>query len=57
VPLPEAPLRYAPFFVGTWLLAGVLVLWTVPRASNMPLLPLDAAEPVPAEVSKIPSSM
>jgi amino acid transporter len=48
VPLPEAPLRYAPILVGGWLLAGLLILWTVPRASNMPLLPLDAAGLVPA---------
>jgi len=57
VPLPEAPLRYAPMFVGAWLLAGLLVLWRVPRASNMPLLPMDAAELNPAEVSKSPSAM
>ena len=55
VPLPEAPLRYAPILVGTWLVAGVLVLLTVPRASNMPLLPLDTAELKLAEVSEIPS--
>ena len=51
VPLPEAPLRYAPILVGTWLLAGVLVLLTVRRASNMPLLPLEAVAYDPAEVS------
>jgi hypothetical protein len=33
------------------------VLWRVPRASNMPLLPMDAAELNPAEVSKSPSAM
>jgi amino acid transporter len=43
VPLPDRPLRYAPILVGTWLLAGLLVLLTVRRASNMPLLPLDSA--------------
>jgi hypothetical protein len=43
-PLPDAPLRYAPILVGGWLVAGVLVLLTVPRASNIPLLPLDKAD-------------
>jgi amino acid transporter len=43
VPLPDAPLRYAPFLVATWLLLGAIVLWKVPRASNMPLLPMDPA--------------
>jgi amino acid transporter len=48
VPLPKTPLRYAPILVGVWLVAGVLVLLTVPRASNMPLLPLDnVADPTP----------
>jgi amino acid transporter len=42
VPLPDAPLRYAPIMVGSWLVAGVVVLLTVRRASNMPLLPLEA---------------
>jgi amino acid transporter len=51
VPLPDAPLRYAPILVGTWLVAGVLVLLTVRRASNMPLLPLEAVALNPAEVS------
>ncbi len=51
VPLPEAPLRYAPLLVGTWLLVGVLVLLTVRRASNMPLLPLEGVAYDPAEVS------
>jgi hypothetical protein len=41
--LPERPLRYAPILVGTWLVAGLVVLLTVRRASNMPLLPLDSA--------------
>ncbi len=54
VPLPEAPLRYAPILVGTWLVAGVLVLLTVRRASNMPLLPIDAADL--NEVSEVPFS-
>ncbi len=44
VPLPDAPIRYAPFLVGAWLLGGVVVLLTAPRASNMPLLPLDPAD-------------
>jgi amino acid transporter len=56
VPLPDAPLRYAPMLVGTWLVAGLLVLLTVRRASNMPLLPLDAVEMTPAKVSEIPFS-
>ena len=43
VPLPAAALRYAPFVAGGWLLGGIVVLLTVRRASNMPLLPLDAA--------------
>jgi amino acid transporter len=34
VPLPDAPIRYAPFLVGTWLFGGVVVLLTVPRASR-----------------------
>ena len=51
VPLPDAPLRYAPVLVGAWLLAGVLVLLTVRRASNMPLLPLEAVALNSAEVS------
>jgi amino acid transporter len=56
VPLPDAPLRYAPILVGTWLVAGVLVLWMVPRASNMPLLPLEAVAVNPAEVPEMPFS-
>ncbi len=56
VPLPDAPLRYAPILVGTWLFAGVVVLLTVRRASNMPLLPLEVVEPAPAEASEIPFS-
>jgi amino acid transporter len=52
VPLPDAPLRYAPILVGAWLIAGVVLLLTVRRASNMPLLPMEAAEaaekPIPA---------
>jgi amino acid transporter len=51
VPLPDAPMRYAPILVGTWLLGGILVLLTVRRASNMPLLPLEAVTFDPAEVS------
>jgi amino acid transporter len=42
VPLPDAPLRYAPILVGGWMVAGVLLLLTVRRASNMPLLPMEA---------------
>jgi amino acid transporter len=56
VPLPDAPLRYAPILVGTWLFAGVVVLLTVRRASNMPLLPLEVVETAPAEASEIPFS-
>jgi amino acid transporter len=40
-PLPPAPLRYVPMVVGGWLLAGVVLLLTVRRASNMPLLPVE----------------
>jgi amino acid transporter len=58
VPLPDAPLRYAPILVGTWLVAGVFVLLTVPRASNMPLLPPEALEvnpeQHPAEILEAP---
>jgi amino acid transporter len=43
VPLPAAPLRYVPIVVCAWLLVGLVVLLTVRRASNMPLLPLDSA--------------
>jgi amino acid transporter len=43
-PLPAAPLRYVPIVVCVWLLVGLAVLLTVPRASNMPLLPVDGAE-------------
>jgi len=42
VPLPDAPMRYAPILVGSWLLGGLIVLITVPRASTMPLLPPDS---------------
>ena len=40
VPLPDAPMRYAPILVGFWLLGGLILLVTVPRASTVPLLPL-----------------
>jgi amino acid transporter len=50
VPLPDAPLRYAPVLVGTWLVAGVVVLLTVRRASNMPLLPMEAVDLSPDSV-------
>jgi len=43
VPLPAAPLRYVPIVVCAWLLVGLVVLLTVRRASNMPLLPMDSA--------------
>src|ERR1700733_3812609 len=46
VPLPDAPLRYAPILVGVWLVAGVLLLLTVRRTSNMPLLPVEVTEAV-----------
>jgi amino acid transporter len=55
VPLPPAPLRYVPVLVGTWLLAGVVVLLTVRRASNMPLLPLDAVDLHPASAAEAPT--
>ena len=42
VPLPDAPMRYAPILVGSWLLGGLILLVTVPRASTMPLLPPDS---------------
>jgi len=42
VPLPDAPMRYAPILVGSWLLGGLILLVTVPRASTMPLLPADS---------------
>lgn len=44
VPLPDKPLRYAPIAVGVWLAAGIVVLLTARRATNMPLLALDSAE-------------
>jgi amino acid transporter len=50
VPLPTGPLRYIPMIVAVWLLAGIVVLLTVPRASNMPLLPMDAVSLEPAAV-------
>jgi amino acid transporter len=43
VPLPEPPVRYAPILAATWLVAGVVVMLTVRRASGTPLLPLDSA--------------
>jgi amino acid transporter len=51
VPLPAAPLRYVPIVVCAWLLVGLVVLLTVRRASNMPLLPLDGAEVEAPEAS------
>jgi amino acid transporter len=45
VPLPTGPLRYVPIIVGAWLVVGIVVLITVRRASNTPLLPMDTAEP------------
>ena len=51
VPLPAAPLRYVPIVVCVWLLVGVVVLLTVRRASNMPLLPLDGAQLEAAEAT------
>jgi hypothetical protein len=56
VPLPDAPLRYAPILVGAWLVAGVLLLLTVRRASNMPLLPVEATDLHPAEAADRPIS-
>ena len=56
VPLPDAPLRYAPILVGAWLVAGVVLLLTVRRASNMPLLPLEARGSHPAEAAERPIS-
>lgn len=50
VPLPDAPLRYAPIMVGSWLVAGIVVLLTVRRASNMPLLPMEAVVPIEENV-------
>ena len=44
VPLPDAPLRYAPILVGGWMVAGVVLLLTMRRASNMPLLPMEVTE-------------
>ena len=44
VPLPEKPLRYAPIVVAVWMLAGVVVMLTFRRATNMPLLALDSTE-------------
>jgi hypothetical protein len=52
VPLPDAPLRYAPILVGGWLIAGVVLLLTVRRASNMPLLPLADVDSHPAEAAE-----
>jgi amino acid transporter len=45
VPLPDKPLRYAPIVVGVWLAAGIVVLLTARRATNMPLLALDSTDP------------
>jgi amino acid transporter len=52
LPLPPAPLRYVPILVCAWLLAGVGVLLTVRRASNMPLLPMDAADLNPVDAAR-----
>jgi amino acid transporter len=51
VPLPDAPLRYAPILVGGWMVAGVLLLLTVRRTSNMPLLPVEVTEAVERPIS------
>jgi len=56
VPLPDAPLRYAPILVGGWMVAGVLLLLTVRRASNMPLLPMEATSLEAAEAAEKPIS-
>ena len=44
VPLPDKPMRYAPILVGGWMVAGVVLLLTMRRASNMPLLPMEVTE-------------
>lgn len=31
VPLPDAPLRYAPVLVGVWIIAGLMLLWFMHR--------------------------
>ncbi len=31
VPLPDAPLRYAPVLVGAWIIAGLMLLWFMHR--------------------------
>ena len=38
VPLPEPPVRYAPILAAVWLLAGTVVMLTVPGAAGTPLL-------------------
>jgi hypothetical protein len=51
VPLPDKPMRYAPILVGGWMVAGVVLLLTMRRASNMPLLPMEVTEAVERPIS------
>jgi hypothetical protein len=44
VPLPPAPLRYAPILVGLWLLAGLALLCMGHGASLVPVAHLDLAQ-------------
>jgi len=39
-PLPDPPIRYAPFLVAIWLAAGLLLLFTGRGGSLIPLMPL-----------------
>jgi hypothetical protein len=49
--LPDKPMRYAPILVGGWMVAGVVLLLTMRRASNMPLLPMEVTEAVERPIS------
>jgi amino acid transporter len=37
VPLPPAPVRYAPALVGTWCVIGILLLWVLTRRGSVPV--------------------
>ena len=56
VPLPDAPLRYAPILVECVAGCRSTVAVDVRRASNMPLLPLEATDLHPAEAAERPIS-
>jgi amino acid transporter len=50
VPLPDAPVGYAPILAAVWLLGGIVLVFSVRRAWNAPVLPLDSAMPADVPV-------